>query len=198
MTDYTHHIADETLILMPERAAYWVRPRTLFVADTHFSENTVDADLARLSAALKRMEAQRLIVLGDLLYEPRRFDGVLTAFSVWRHKHHTLKINLVRSEADRQVSLPDAWDITEYDGPTPGPYFVLNHAPIQPMYGYALAGQVHPHVRGDNGVLNAVFWFKDRCGVLPAFGEQSGVVTEVAPDIDMYEISDGRVQGVML
>lgn len=77
----TIEIAGEELELLPERAIHWPARRTLFVADTHWGKAATlraysipvpmggtDDDLERLSRALEKTDARRLIVLGDALH----------------------------------------------------------------------------------------------------------------------------------
>src|SRR5438874_327785 len=72
-------VGGETLRLLPERAVYWPRLRTLIAADLHWGKEEtfrasaipipagpIQADLARLSTVLTRAGATRLLILGDL------------------------------------------------------------------------------------------------------------------------------------
>ena len=74
-------IAGERVSLLPERAAYWERTRTLLVADPHFGKaaafraagvpvprGTTTGSLTRLDAALARTGAARIVFLGDFLH----------------------------------------------------------------------------------------------------------------------------------
>jgi len=203
-------LAHETLHLLPERALYWPRTKTLFIADPHFGkdatfrahaiplpEGTTATELDRLTQALNRTGAQQLIILGDLLHAAKgRAPAVLDAVSQWRSRHANLTIHLVRGNHDRHAGDPPAaWDMRLVDGPTPGPYWVLNHEPLEPEQGYALVGHLHPAVqltgKGRQALKLPCFWFGAKCGVLPAFsafvdhgtirpwqGEQVFVVTE--------------------
>jgi DNA ligase-associated metallophosphoesterase len=203
-------IANEILHLLPERALYWPRSGTLFIADPHFGkaatfrahaiplpEGTTEAELQRLTQALDRTGAQRLIILGDLLHAAKgREPAVLDAVSQWRAERGDLEIYLVRGNHDRHAGDPPAdWRMTLIDGPTPGPHWVLNHEPLEPTTGYALVGHLHPAVqltgKGRQTLKLPCFWFGEKCGVLPAFsafvdhgtirprqGEQVFVVTE--------------------
>jgi uncharacterized protein len=194
MTDQTIHIADETLILMPERAVYWTRTGTLFIADTHWGKSAtfrrfglaiptadVQDDLNRLSDAIGRMQARRLIVLGDLLHARAGLQpAVMTTVTRWREDHRDLAITLVRGNHDRHAGdPPDNWRIRVVDGPTPGPYFVLNHEPHQPENGYALTGHLHPgvalHGPGGQRLKQACFWVRADHMVLPAFASFTGL-----------------------
>ncbi len=187
-TDLERIIANEILHLLPERALYWPRTGTLFIADPHFGkaatfrahaiplpEGTTEAELQRLTQALDRTGAQRLIILGDLLHAAKgREAAVLDAVSQWRAEHSDLDIHLVRGNHDRHAGDPPAdWRMALIDGPTPGPHWVLNHEPLEPTTGYALVGHLHPAVqltgKGRQTLKLPCFWFGEKCGVLPAF-----------------------------
>ncbi len=193
VSDYQIEIHNEILSLLPERAIYWPRTGTLFIADPHFGKTAtfrayaiplpagdLAADLQRLAQAIQRTGAQQLIILGDLLHAARgRDETVLTTFQHWRAEHVALRILLVRGNHDRSAGdPPDDWQIEPLNGPTPGPYFVLSHEPIEPAQGYALAGHIHPAVqltgKGRQQIKLPCFWFGEKCGVLPAFGDFTG------------------------
>ena len=210
MTDTELTIANETLHLLPERALYWPRTQTLFIADPHFGkaatfraygiglpEGTTNAELQRLTQTIERTGAQKLIILGDLLHAAKGREGaLLAAVREWRAKQADLAIYLVRGNHDRHAGDPPAdWQMEMVDGPTPGPYWVLNHEPLEPASGYALVGHLHPAVqltgKGRQSLKLPCFWFGAKCGVLPAFsafvdhgtiqprqGDQVFVVTE--------------------
>src|SRR6185436_13839134 len=70
-------VAGEQLRLLGERAVFWERVRTLFVADPHFGKaaafraagvlvprGTTGETLSRLDAALDRTGAERIVFLG--------------------------------------------------------------------------------------------------------------------------------------
>ena len=74
-------IAGESLILTPERAAFWPARQSLLVADAHFGksasfrargvpvpESTTQGTLAVLDALLSRHEVRRIVFLGDFLH----------------------------------------------------------------------------------------------------------------------------------
>lgn len=193
MSDYRIEIHDETLLLLPERAVYWPRTGTLFIADPHLGksatlrahaiplpEGDMAADLHRLSQAVRRTQANQVIILGDLLHAARGRDAsVLTTFTAWRAQHMDLHLFLVRGNHDRSAGdPPEDWQIQIVNGPTPGPHFVLSHEPFEPTEGYALAGHIHPAVqltgKGRQSLKLACFWFGENCGVLPAFGDFTG------------------------
>ena len=186
-------VTGETLTLLPERAVYWMRARTLFFADIHLGKaatlqasgipipgGNLSADLERLSRLLKTTQACELIILGDLIHAAKGRDAAtLNAFSAWRAAHPELAITLVRGNHDRSAGDPPAdWNIRTLNPPVEQPPFVLSHEPFDPVSGYALAGHLHPAAlltgSGRQTVRLPCFWFGARCGVLPAFGGFTG------------------------
>lgn len=193
VSDAIVEMRGETLHLLPERAAYWPRTRTLFVADMHLGKtathnaygrglpqaDTAD-DLARLSSALERTQAQTLIVLGDLIHAAKGRDALtLQAFEAWRGAHPVLEIRLIRGNHDRGADAPESWQLITLDAPAPLAPFVLTHTPAYSETGYVLSGHLHPGVelkgRGRQLLRLPCFWFGENTGVLPAFGGFTGL-----------------------
>lgn len=188
--------AGERLALSPDKAAWWARERTLFVADTHFGkaaafraggvpvpEHTTTRDLARLADMIERTGAERLVVLGDLLHAKASTSApVRTAFGAFRAEHEQLTITLVRGNHDRNAGDPPAdWDIDVVDpGTTLGPFTLLHEPPgDDDSVKHGLAGHLHPAVRLlDPGTKSSVrlpcYWKRRDCLVLPAFGSFTG------------------------
>lgn len=213
MTDLTIEVQGESVQLLPERALFWLRTKTLFIADPHFGKvatfqshgvplpaGSDSSTLQRLSQALERSKAEKLIILGDLFHTARgRSDEVIKALTAWRKQHADLPIYLVRGNHDRHAGDPPAeWNVQGVEGPTPGPLWVLNHEPIQPAVGYALAGHLHPAImlfgRGQQSLKLPCFWFGAKCGVLPAFGEfiDHGLIQPQKGD-QLFAVGEGKV-----
>jgi DNA ligase-associated metallophosphoesterase len=125
-------LAGEDVWLLPERALFWKRAATLIIADPHVGkpgafraaaiaapEGTTIADLERLSTAIRRCGAQRLIVLGDLLHaRSGRTAATMSAVEEWRTRHRSLDIVLVRGNHDmRAGDPPHSWRVTCVDEP---------------------------------------------------------------------------------
>lgn len=190
MADLTIDLQGESVQLLPERALFWPRTKTLFIADPHFGKvatfrahgvplppGSDSQTLQRLTQALKRCAAQKLIILGDLFHTAKgREEPLLWEIAEWRQQHATLPIYLVSGNHDRHAGDPPAeWNFQLIASPTPGPLWILNHEPIEPATGYALTGHLHPAIklfgRGQQSLKLPCFWFGAKCGVLPAFGE---------------------------
>lgn len=194
MSDATAEVAGERLHLLPERALYWPRTATLLVADVHFGKaaafrsagvpvprGTTTGTLERLDAAIARCAPEHVVFLGDLLHAREgRHPDMLGTLHGWRARHRGVAMTLVRGNHDaRAGDPPDSLDIRCLSGPLVHTPFVLAHHPVSSDAGYVLAGHVHPAVRLAGRARERTrlpcFWFGTRTGVLPAFGEFTGL-----------------------
>lgn len=183
----------EGLRLLPERAIYWEERRALLVADAHWGKaatfraggipvpgGTTHEGLARLSRALQRTSAGRVIFLGDFLHaRAGRAPGTVGALTAWRDRHPELELLLVRGNHDRHAGdPPPALEVVAVDPPVVEGPFVLAHHPAATTAGYVLAGHLHPAVRLTGPARERqrlpCFWFGPRVAVLPAFGDFTG------------------------
>jgi len=191
----TAHVAGETLELFPERAAFWPRRRTLFVADAHFGKaaafraggipvpsGTTNAALRRLDTLIDVTGAARVVFLGDFLHAREgRAPETLQVLSEWRARRSHIELLLVRGNHDRRAGDPDSGLIIHcVDAPHVEPPFAFAHYPTPSDSGYVFAGHIHPSVSLYGGARQSerlpCFWFGARAGVLPAFGEFTGFV----------------------
>jgi DNA ligase-associated metallophosphoesterase len=206
-------IAGETLALLPERAAYWPRDSTLFVADAHFGKaaafrahgipvprGTTAASLARLDAVLARRDVRRIAFLGDFLHaRAGRAPATLEALAAWRRRRAALDIVLVRGNHDRHAGDPPAeLAIRTVSEPHRVGPFALHHEPVAETDAYALAGHLHPafvvRARATGSVRLPCFVFGENCGVLPAFGAfTGGHPVERSAGGRIYVVAEDRV-----
>jgi DNA ligase-associated metallophosphoesterase len=199
----------EAVELHAQRALYWPRGRTLFVADPHLGKGAsfraagvplprgaTAGDLARLSALLASTGAATLCVLGDFLHAAAgRVAALDRAFVAWREAHASLEVVLVRGNHDLHAGdPPEAWRVRVVAEPHALPPFLACHAPREPRTGYALCGHVHPGVRvsgraGDSARLPC-FVLGRRRALLPAFGRLTGLaIVAPAPDESVVAIA---------
>ena len=187
-------VAGERLVLLPERAAYWERARTLLVADPHFGKaaafraagvpvprGTTTGSLQRLDSSLTRTGATRIIFLGDFLHAREGREAETTrVVGEWRSRNAAVDMVIVRGNHDARAGDPGPEvDIRCVDGPVAEPPFVFTHKPAVSDAGYVLCGHVHPGVRltgpGREHARLPCFWVQARTAVLPAFGEFTGL-----------------------
>jgi uncharacterized protein len=212
-------LSGEEVHLLAERALHWPAEATVFVADLHVGKvatmralgsplpgGSTSADLQQLSRVIDRTDARRLVILGDLYHARigRVAEMTARAFAQWRHRHAETDIVLVPGNHDLFAGLPDAdlrIEVLPIDHRL-GP-FVLRHAPDpgegEPVDGgYVLAGHLHPGApmrgSGHERVLLPCFWFRPTMGVLPAFGEATGLhPIQANPEDRVFAIADGEV-----
>ena len=216
MCDRTVEVRGESLALLPERAVYWERARTLVVADAHFGKaatfrahglplphGTTAETLLRLDSALARTGAGRILFIGDLLHaRAGRAPRTLAALEQWRFRHAHVEMTLVRGNHDREAGDPPAsLAIACVDAPVIEAPFVFAHHPGESELGYVVAGHLHPGItlRGPARMRErmACFWFGSHGAVLPAFGEFTGLAEiDREEDDRVYVVADERVMAV--
>ena len=115
-------LAGESVRFLAERALWWPRARTLFVADVHLGKaesfralgvpmpsGPTLATLERLARLVQACSAAHLVVLGDLLHaRAAHTDAVMQPFGDWRSVHADLRISLVRGNHDHHAGDPPA------------------------------------------------------------------------------------------
>ena len=206
-------LAGETLCLLPERAVHWPRRSTVLIADTHWGKaatlranavpvpsGTTSEDLTRLSSALNRTGAARLVILGDVIHARQgRSPATLAAIARWRERHGATEILLVRGNHDQRAGdPPDELGIRCVDAPFSDAPFIYRHFPHESPDGYVLAGHIHPAIKLHGGGLQRAtlpcFYFGRRVGILPAFGGFTGM-GRIHPDLEdrVYVIAGDEV-----
>lgn len=207
----------EMLALLPERAIWWEKEKTLFIADPHFGkasafrfagipvpETAHDEDLVRLDVALEKTAAKRLVILGDFLHaRTGRSEATLAALHLWRSRQAHIDIVLVLGNHDRQAGRPpEAWRMECVRGPWPSGPFHCCHEPQEIDGGFVLAGHLHPSFHlssGTEGVRSPCFHFGKRLAVLPAFGSFTGT-HGVSPEREdrVFVVGPGEVIDVSI
>lgn len=180
-------------MLFADRALYWPRERTLFVADVHLGKaatfraggvpvprGATANDLARLAVLVEHSAATRLVVLGDFLHAAAgRVPALDAAVRAWREHHRALEVLLIRGNHDANAGdPPPEWNVHVVGEPHLAAPFLLCHAPHEPPTGYALCGHLHPGVRigGDHDSARLpCFVLGRRRALLPAFGRLTGL-----------------------
>ena len=203
-------VRGEPLRLLPERAAFWENRRTLLVADPHFGkaaafraagvfvpEATTTATLGRLTRLVHDARAERLVFLGDFLHAREgRSPRTLDAIRAWRRSMGELGVLLVRGNHDaRAGDPPEDCAIECVDPPLLERPFAIAHRPSPVAGEYVLCGHVHPAATlvgpGRERMRLPCFWFGRDVGVLPAFGEFTGLADIEAVEGDRVYVSTG-------
>jgi DNA ligase-associated metallophosphoesterase len=185
-------IAGERVLLLPEKALYWPRERTLMVADIHFGKaasfralgvpvprGTTSANLAGLDALLAAYDIARIAFLGDFLHaKAAQAPATLQAMLHWRERHAELELLLVRGNHDFHAGDPsELLRVTMVDEPYEQGPFALSHHPDVASKKFVIAGHVHPvyHLRTARESLRLpCFVIGEGRAMLPSFGAFTG------------------------
>jgi uncharacterized protein len=214
-----------SLHLLAERAVFVPEHSTLLVADAHIGKaatfrrlgvpvpgGTTEGTLARLTQALARTGARQVVFLGDLLHSAHAHASTtMAAFERWRQTHANIELVLILGNHDQKTGVvaskfgvrveQEDWRLGD---------LALRHHPL-PEAGagavplaagvYALAGHVHPAVLVGAGRRERLrlpcFHFGAQRGVLPAFGEFTGMhVVRSAPGERVFAVVEDEVREV--
>lgn len=211
-------VADQTISLYPQRAAFWHESSTLLVADLHLGRQqawraggvpisdaaqtaSLDEPLQRLTALLQATSAARLLVLGDLLHAPAGLtDTMIARVATWRTRHADIRFEIIPGNHDRKLDrVAEAWNLVVRDSHLCEPPFEFVHDPADAANAELLAcsGHIHPMVRlasARESVRVPAFLVTPRLLLFPAFsGLFSGVTIDPTPDTRIYPIAVDRV-----
>lgn len=206
-------VAGTQLTLLPEKAVWLAAEKLLLVADAHFGKavsfrrqgvavprGTTSGTLERLSALVARHAPRRVVFLGDFLHSrDAHAASTLGALARWRAAHSSLDLTLVRgNHDDRAGDPPPALEIEAVDEPWRHGALALCHHPAPVAGAYTLAGHLHPCTsvagRAHDRLRLPCFWFGPAVGVLPAFGDFTGMFPVRCADTDaVYAVAGDRV-----
>lgn len=205
-------IRNQTCHLLAEAAVFWEEQKTLILADMHLGKEAVfqkagipihqgilEDDLMRLARCIKRVQAKRCIIVGDLIHAKSGLtENVTRRVSQWLHQVG-VEVHLVAGNHDRVLlqALPSSWPITMHtDGFAEGPFYFSHHPRHHPK-GFVFAGHIHPKCeignQHDSLVLRCFQIFSD-LAILPAFGFFiGGTLVRKSEACKIYVIADEQV-----
>jgi DNA ligase-associated metallophosphoesterase len=185
-------VAGTTLLLLPEKAAYWPEQKTLLIADAHFGKaaayralgqpvprGTTATNLQKLDRLLAAHDCRQIIFLGDFLHGPGSAAATLKAIAAWRAEHPDLDCILIRGNHDASAGDPaPELRIRIVDEPYLLGPFALCHIPIQHPTHHVVAGHVHPAFRLSGRARQSMtlpcFSSSEHITLLPSFGSFTG------------------------
>lgn len=201
----------ETFELLPEKAIFWPRQKTLFVADPHFgkaavfrkagipiTERTTEDDLVRLGEILDRTGSEKLVFLGDFIHARQsRTQALRNLLFQWREKFSRLQVHLIRGNHDLKSG--DPWTelkIDCHDEPWNRFGWSCRHHPAEPDSGPYFAGHIHPGFslrgRARGSIRSACFQVGINRIILPAFGSFTGLKNVRREREDRIFLTDGN------
>lgn len=187
----TFTLKEELLHLLPEKAIYWPSQKALLIADlhlgkiTHFRKAGIPLpdkaalqNLSLLEKLIRQHQPEEVIFLGDLFHSELN--------SEWLHFKELLKryretsFQLVQGNHDilHEISYANS-HFKLFKTPFQKGPFWLSHEPCENDGAYNLCGHLHPGVRlvgsGRQSLRFPCFFFGARGGILPAFGQFTGL-----------------------
>lgn len=185
-------LKDEELTLLPQKAVYLKKHKTILAADLHLGKSShfrkegiavpaelAEADLRILSGVIDSLKPERLILLGDLFHVDTNYD--VKRFEHWRNNYHELDIDLIKGNHD--ILLDEEYaelNINVHDDNLKFCKFLLTHKSGEKNddNNYIISAHIHPAVRlvgkGKQSVTLPCFYFGKSYGLLPAFGRFTG------------------------
>ena len=207
-------LAEHALELLPDRAVWWPDQRSLLVADVHLGKDQVfrrrglavpagvlEQDLERLTLLIEEKNAERLIILGDLIHAPPHVDDDWPdRIGQWRADHDDIDMDLVLGNHDRDLTMwLHQWQIDGHDQVLELDGLHLMHEWRPRLRAPGLSGHLHPGARlkTRREQLRLPAFLLDRSPdrehlVLPAFGRFTGLMDEVDFPWDRRYVTTGE------
>jgi len=209
------NLQHQRLWLLPQKAIYWQKKKTLLVADPHvgkaghFRRNGIPVprkvntgNLEILDKIIKKIQPGHLIFLGDLFHS--NLNEEWQQFKDWRRQHSSIEVTLVIGNHDILAKNQyHASHISIFKRLKMGPFLLihdLNAAPESAKSSpfYPIGGHIHPALRlrgkGRQSMKFPCFYFGSEMGILPAFGQFTGTATiEPKPKDRIFIIVDDQI-----
>ncbi len=210
---HTVRIAGQNLQLHPFRCIYWEEEEVLLIADLHLGKAqhfrrsgiavplaVADANLDKLTSVIWDFKPKRVLFLGDLFHS--EFNRQWVAFCEVLEQFQTISFELIAGNHDiLDPSFYEQAGLKVHLNGLPYKPFLLTHHPLEDLSDdgwYNLAGHIHPGVRlqgnGRQRLKLPCFFFGRHQGLLPAFGEFTGLATlSVVPEDKVFVIVEDEV-----
>lgn len=201
---------DQHLQLLPQKAIFWKEEKTLLIADTHFGKIThfrksgialpdraAHQNLLRLEGLIMQWNPEKVIFLGDLFHSEMNTEWLM--FKALIKRFGQVQFQLIQGNHDilHRISYTTKhFELVE----TPLSYgpFLMSHEPVEDSSLYNLCGHIHPGVRlvgiGRQSLRFPCFFFGEKGGILPAFGEFTGLcMLQPTQSDNVFMIVDKKV-----
>lgn len=211
------NIQHQRFWLLPEKAIYWQKKKTLLVADLHIGKSghfrkhgiavpkeVNRSNLENLSEILKQTSTEHLVILGDLFHS--NINKEWQEFIQWRKQYRKLEVSLVIGNHDiLKKENYHSGIINLFKKMTMGPFLMVHDLEefehLRETNKYMLSGHIHPAVKlkgkGRQTIKLPCFYFNNEYGILPAFGRFTGTYAiDPQEDDNVFVIADSKVMGV--
>lgn len=211
------NLLNQDLLLLPQKAVYWVQEKALIAADVHLGKvghfrkagiavprDMEQSDLAMLSDLIYEHKPEKLIFLGDFFHSDLNADW--DWFILWRSQFPKLQIILVKGNHDIiHDKHYEQLNIELHEELLTGPFLMLHHplpdSDLLEAKGYVFCGHIHPGVslvgRGRQHITLPCFAFGKGQAILPSFGKFTGKVAIRSSKADrIFAIAKDKVLAI--
>nr|WP_295867168.1 ligase-associated DNA damage response endonuclease PdeM [uncultured Chitinophaga sp.] len=193
--------------LLPEKAIYWEEEKALVLSDMHLGKSAhfrkagiavpagiMQEDLFRLQQLITRYLPVRLIIVGDMFHS--RHNNEVQYFKIWRGQFSHIQVDLVLGNHDIMADeIYSQLEVNTHDTLTVRDIHFI-HEPCEENNGYlyTFSGHLHPAVVMAGPARQRLrlpcFYFGRHCGILPAFGDFTGLANlDPYPDEPVFVIA---------
>lgn len=206
-------LAGQNLQLHPFGGVYWLETQTLLLADLHLGKaqhfrkagipvplGVSDANLDKLTSLLLDFQPLRVLFLGDLFHS--EYNRQWQDFCELLEQFPSISFELIQGNHDiLDASFYEQAGLKLHvEGLEVGPFWLTHHP--EENYTkeglYNLAGHLHPGIRlrgrGRQRLRLPCFFFGPNQGLLPAFGEFTGLaLLQAGPNDRVFAIAENEV-----
>jgi DNA ligase-associated metallophosphoesterase len=200
----------QKLYLSPYKTIFWAQQHMLILSDLHLGKaahfrkhgmaipNSVHlSDFNRLELAIDQYKPKQVLILGDLFHSRHNKDWERWINWMGVIKNKVGKFVLVKGNHDiLEDNLYAAFDLV-VDTFTKPPY-IFTHEKTKHESLFNLYGHIHPGIsvkgKGRQSIKLPCFYFGKRHGILPAFGNFTGIYQiSYKFDDQIFAITDNSV-----
>jgi uncharacterized protein len=208
----TFNILGLQVHLLPEKALLLPENKVLILSDLHLGKvehfrasgiglpaGPTESTLITLDTLIHKIKPTHIIFLGDLFHS--RKNTSYSLFEDWRYSHREIQMSLIHGNHDI-MSNADYLNLGldlyfEYQI---GPLW-LTHEPqtiLPTETRFNLAGHIHPGIRlkgkGKQSLTLPCFWFTDKQGIVPAFGQFTGkYLMDIHENSTIFAIANDQI-----
>lgn len=209
-------IRGETINLLPEKAIFWPKTSSLFIADLHLGktrhfrkegigvpDSMAAEDYVKLNNVLSKYSPKEVYLLGDLFHSEYNAEWSQVIDFVQSKEGITFHLIIGNHDILDEAHYRDAGFVVHRDYLDLPPFKLIHEPPEEQEgrledEGFILCGHIHPGVRimgrGRQHFRLPCYFFKKNYAILPAFGTFTGVKTlKVMDDGIAYAIVKDRI-----
>ncbi len=185
-------IQNNTFILLPEKAIFWVDERGLIISDVHLGKaghfrkhgialpkSLNDENLHRINNLISIWNPGWILFLGDLFHSEKNIEW--NSFKHWRQSHYSIRIILVMGNHELYPNADyNEMGIECMNVFNAGPFLFVHdnkHVPAENSH-FVFSGHIHPSYtlkgKGRQRIKIPCFYLQNKQAILPAFGTLTG------------------------